>query len=97
MHLKRILRLYTQLITILRGNGLTESTNKNMIIFLKRTATGHQMNWHLTLANAIWVDRVTPKDSLGNSPFFLVYGHESILPTHTFLPSLQLAQSVQDK
>jgi hypothetical protein len=34
---------------------------------------------------------------LGNSPFFLVYGQEAILPTHTFLPSLQLAQSVQDK
>jgi hypothetical protein len=27
----------------------------------------------------------------------LVYGQEVILPTHTFLPSLQLAQSFQDK
>jgi hypothetical protein len=40
---------------------------------------------------------VTPKSSLGNSPFFLVYRQEETLPTHTFLPSLQLSQSVQDK
>jgi hypothetical protein len=64
---------------------------------MKRIVTEHQRNWHLSLPNALWDDRVTPKDSLGNSPFFLVYGQEVILPTHTFLPSLQLAQSVQDK
>jgi hypothetical protein len=27
----------------------------------------------------------------------LVYGQEAIVPTHTFLPSLKLAQSVKDK
>jgi len=45
----------------------------------------------------MWDDRVTPKASLGNHPFFIFYGQEDILPTHTFLPSLQLAQSIQDK
>jgi hypothetical protein len=80
-----------------QGNGLAESTNKNLIKIPKNTITDHQRNWHLSLPNSLWVDRVTPKYSLGNSPFFLVYGHEVIFPTHTFLPSLQLSQSVQEE
>jgi hypothetical protein len=45
----------------------------------------------------MWDDRVTPKYSLGNSHFFMVYGQEDVFPTHTFVPSLQLSQFVQDK
>ena len=52
--------------------------------------------WHTKLPLAIWADRITPKDSIKSSPFFLVYGQEAILPTHIFLPSLQLSQSVQE-
>jgi len=78
-------------------NKLAESTNKNMIKILKRTVTEHQRNWHLALPNILWVDRVTIKKSLGNYPFFLVYEQEATLPTHTFLPSLQLALSIQDE
>lgn len=44
----------------------------------------------------MWVDRITPKASIKNSPFFLVYGQEAILPTHIFLSSLQFSQSVQE-
>jgi hypothetical protein len=80
-----------------QGNGLAESTNKNLIKILKKIVNDHQRNWHLTLQNALWDDRVTPKSSIGNSPFFLVYGQEATVPTHTFLPTLQLAQSSQDK
>jgi len=29
-----------------QGNGLVESTNKNLIKILKRTVTKHQMNWN---------------------------------------------------
>jgi hypothetical protein len=43
------------------------------------------------------LDRITPKATIGNSPFFLVYGRESILPPHILLPSLQLSQKVQEE
>jgi hypothetical protein len=36
---------------------------------------------------------VTPRISLGTSPYFLVYGKEAILPPNIYLSSLQLAQS----
>jgi hypothetical protein len=47
--------------------------------------------------NALWADRVTPKESIDNSHFFLVYGREVILPPHVLLPSLQLSQKVQEE
>ena len=54
-------------------------------------------NWHNALYKALWADRVTPKASIGNSPFFLIYGRESILPPHVLLPSLQLSKKVQEE
>ena len=36
---------------------------------------------------------MTPRISLGTSPYFLVYGKEAILPLNIYLPSLQVAQS----
>ena len=75
------------------GNGLAESTNKNLIRILKKTVIEIQRNWHIDLPNALWADRVTSKHPLGVSPYTLVYGRESILPPNIMLPSLQLAQA----
>jgi hypothetical protein len=80
-----------------QGNGLVESTNKNLIKILKRTVSENHKNWHTTLFYALWDDRVTPKTTIGNSPFFLVYGREAILPPNVFLPSLQLSKKVQEE
>jgi ribonuclease HI/transposase InsO family protein len=80
-----------------QGNDLAESTNKNLIKIIKRTVAENHKNWHNALLNALWDDRVTPKAAIGNSPFFLVYGREAILPPHILLPSLQLSQKVQEE
>ena len=80
-----------------QGNGLSESTNKNLIKILKRTIDDRHKNWHTKLSNALWADKVTPKAATGNSPFFLVYGKEAILPPNIFFPSLQLSQFVQQQ
>ena len=52
----------------------------------------NQRSWHLALPNALWVDRVTPNNSLGVSPYTLVYGKEVVLPPNILLPSSILAQ-----
>ena len=57
-----------------QGNGLAKSTNKNLIRILKKTVIENQRSWHLALPNALWADRVTPKNFLGVSPYTLVYG-----------------------
>jgi hypothetical protein len=74
-----------------QGNGLVESTNKNLIKIIKRTVYENHKNCHNPLLNALWDDRVTPKDSVGNSPLFLFYEREEILLPHVLLPSLQLS------
>jgi len=59
---------------------------------LKKTIADNQRNWHNILHNALWADRVTPKEGIGNSSYFLVYKQEALLPNGPYLPSLQLAQ-----
>ena len=72
---------------------LAQSTNKIIIIILKKTVIENQRSWHTALPNALWADRVTPKNSLGVSPYTLVYGKEVILPPNILLTSSQLAQA----
>ena len=76
-----------------QGNGLDESTNKNLIRILKKTIIENQRSWHIALPNALWDDQVTPKNSLGVSTYTLVYGKESILPPNILLSSSQLVQA----
>lgn len=79
-----------------QGNGLAESTNKNLIRIIKRTVDQNQKNWHKALVNALWADRITKKASIGTSPFNLVYGREVVLPTHLVIPSLSLVQYIDE-
>jgi hypothetical protein len=45
-----------------QGNGVAESTNKNLVRILKKMVADNQRNWHSSLHNALWDDRVTPKE-----------------------------------
>ena len=76
-----------------QGNGLAESTNKNLIIISKKSVIENQRSWHISLPNALWANRVTPKNSLGMSPYTLAYGKEAILPPNILLSSSQLFQA----
>jgi hypothetical protein len=71
-----------------QGNGVAESTNKNLLWIIKKTIVENQRDWHTALDTALWGNRVTPKISLGTSPDFLFYGKEAILPPNIYLPSL---------
>jgi hypothetical protein len=79
-----------------QGNGIVESTNKNLIKIIKRIVADNHKHWHIALSNALWADRVTPKEAIRNSPLLLVYKRESIMPPKILLPSLQLSQKVQE-
>eukprot|EP00253_Pinus_taeda_P022767 PITA_22767 len=79
-----------------QGNGLAESTNKNLIKIIKRTIEQNHKNWHKSLIFALWADKITQKASIGSSPFKLVYGKEAVLPTNLILPSLALVQFIEE-
>eukprot|EP00253_Pinus_taeda_P005868 PITA_05868 len=94
--LKRGFKLKYSANYYLQGNGIAESTNKNLIRIIKRTIDQNQKNRHKTLVNALWADRITKKASIGTSPFSLVYGKEVVLPTHLMIPSLSLVQHIDE-
>ena len=52
-----------------QGNGVAESTNKNLLRIIKKTIVENQRDWHNALDTALWADRVTPRISLGTSPY----------------------------
>ena len=55
-----------------------------------------QHNYHSSLENSLWANRVTPKVSLGTS-HFIVYGKEHKFPPNVLLLSLQLTYSSRGK
>jgi len=57
-----------------QGNGLAESTNKNIIDAIKKAAGNKPRQWYTLLKYALWADRIMIKASLKTSPFLLVYG-----------------------
>jgi hypothetical protein len=75
-----------------QGNKLAESTNKKLVRILKKIVADNQRNRHNSLHNSLWDDRVTPKEAIGNYPYFMVYRQEAILPNGLYIPSLHLAQ-----
>eukprot|EP00253_Pinus_taeda_P016488 PITA_16488 len=79
-----------------QGNGLAESTNKNLIKIIKRTIEQNHKNWHKSLIFALWVDIITQKASIGTSPFNLVYEKEAVIPANLVLPSLALVQFIEE-
>ena len=79
-----------------QGNGLVESTNKNLNRIIKRTIEQNHKNWHKALLFSLWADRITHKASIGTSPFMLVYGKEAVLPTNVTIPSFALVQFIDE-
>jgi transposase InsO family protein len=63
-------------------NGLAESSNKNLMMNIKKIVGGNKRSWHRKSNFALWANRITSKQATGKSPFQLVYGMKVILPIH---------------
>lgn len=75
-----------------QGNGLVESSNKSLVNIIKKMLGENKKNWHRKLVNALWADRVSSKKSIAMSPFELVYGTNTVLPTSLVDPVMRLLQ-----
>ena len=74
---------------------MAESSNKNLIRIIKMKIEDNQRCWHQKLRTALWVDRITPKRSIGNSPFMLIYGREARLSISLDFLALKLAHQLE--
>jgi transposase InsO family protein len=75
-----------------QGNGLVESSNKNLMNILKKTVGDNKRSWDNKIKFARWADMITKKSSTGRSPFELVYGLDATLSVHLKLPVYQFVQ-----
>ena len=75
-----------------QGNGLVESSNKSLVNIIKKLLEINKKSWHKRLVNALWADQVSQKKSIGMSPFELVYGVDTVLPTSLAAPVVKLLQ-----
>eukprot|EP00253_Pinus_taeda_P010437 PITA_10437 len=75
-----------------QGNGLAESSNKSLVNIIKKLLEKNKKSWHKKLVNALWVDRVSQKKSIGMSPFELMYGVDTVFPTSLAVLMVKLLQ-----
>eukprot|EP00253_Pinus_taeda_P004289 PITA_04289 len=80
-----------------QGSSLAESSNKSLVRVIKRMLEDTKKSWDSKLKFALWADRVTIKNSIGNSPFKLVYGANVIFPIQLILPVAKFLQEGQDE
>ena len=66
-------------------NGQAESTNKTIINTLKKHLEAEKNEWAEKLPEILWSYRMTPRRSIGETPFSLVYGSEAVIPIETWL------------
>jgi transposase InsO family protein len=63
-----------------QGNGLAESNNKNIMNIVKNIVGENKKSWDGKIKYALWADLKNTKNSIGNTPFKLVYVLEVRLP-----------------
>ena len=52
-----------------QGNGLAESSNKNIIQSIRKLLKHNKRSWDSMLKYALWADRITVKQAIGTSSF----------------------------
>lgn len=80
-----------------QGNGLAESSNKNLLTVIRKLLEKNPKDWHTQLRFALWEDRTRKKTSIGTSPYHLVYGLEPIFPIQLRIPTLQFINEYYDE
>ena len=74
-----------------RSNGQVERANAEILKGLKTRTydvlAKHGKGWVDELPAVLWANRTTPSRATGETPFFLVYGAEAVLPSELTLGS----------
>jgi hypothetical protein len=77
-----------------------ESTNKVLETILTKTVQLHHIDWVDRLPEELWVYRTTWRNTIGHTPYELVYGKELLLPiefhVRTFLIVAQLGLDLEE-
>jgi transposase InsO family protein len=75
-----------------QGNGLSESSNKNLKTIIKKTMGDNKKSWDSKIKHALWDDMIIKKEPTCKIPFKLVYRMEVTFPIHLKIPIYQTLQ-----
>ena len=71
-----------------------ESTNKFIEAILTKIVKGHRRDWADRIPEALWAYCTTWHNTIGFSPYDLVYGKSSIFPIEFEIKTLKMATEV---
>eukprot|EP00253_Pinus_taeda_P017162 PITA_17162 len=77
-----------------QGNGLEESSSKSLVNIIKKLLEDNKKTWHKKLVNALWIDRLTTKKSIGTSPYQLIYGMDAVFPSSVGVRVMKILQEL---
>jgi len=81
-----------------QANGQVESTSKVLEGIITKTVHLHRTDWAKRLPEALWAYRTTWRNTIGHSPYEIVYGKEVLLPiefqVRTFKMVVQLGMDL---
>ncbi|XP_074337435.1 uncharacterized protein LOC141674624 [Apium graveolens] len=63
---------------------------------LKKRFSLHKGKWVEELSWVLWADRTTPKTSMGQTPYSLVYDTKVVLSTEIIMPTLRCGTATYD-
>jgi hypothetical protein len=63
-----------------QANGLVEHKHWDLWQALYKIADGVESKWHRGFYAALWAKRITPRRTMGYSPYFAAHGLHPILP-----------------
>ena len=78
-------------------DGLVERLNSTLCQTLSMFVSKHQKDWDTFIPAALLAIRTSPSESTGESPFYLLYGREPLLPMDvSLLPPSDPASSIEE-
>ncbi|KAK2996574.1 hypothetical protein RJ639_025585 [Escallonia herrerae] len=72
-----------------QSNCQTENMNRSILQGLKKKLDEAKGAWVDELPMVLWAYRTTPHSVTGETPFFLCYGTEALLPVEIRVPTIQ--------
>ena len=74
-----------------QSNGQAKAINRMILNGLKKRSDGEKGRWAEELPNVLWAYRTTPKRSIGETLFSLMYGVEIVISTKVSLCSARVS------
>ncbi|XP_059295612.1 uncharacterized protein LOC132048949 [Lycium ferocissimum] len=78
------------------ANGQAKSTNKILVQNIKKKLKDAKGRWPEELLGVLWAYRTTAKTSIEETPFFVVYGAEALIPIEIGEPSIRYTHTTKE-